>query len=52
MLLALEFTTRSSLAFVVAGFFDVSFARYAVVMIPVGMVSVAVRLGGLLLFFH
>ncbi len=37
---------------VTADFFDIGFARYAVVMIPVGIVSVAASLGVLLLFFR
>ncbi|WP_247826280.1 arsenic transporter [Arthrobacter antioxidans] len=37
---------------VTADFFDISFARYAVVMVPVGLVSVAASLGVLLLFFR
>lgn len=37
---------------VTADFFDISFARYAVVMVPVGIVSVAASLGVLLLFFR
>ncbi|WP_434994086.1 arsenic transporter [Arthrobacter sp. Ld5] len=37
---------------VTADFFDIGFARYAVVMVPVGMVSVAASLGVLLLFFR
>ncbi|MHA7208541.1 arsenic transporter [Arthrobacter sp. MDT1-65] len=37
---------------VTADFFDIGFARYAVVMVPVGVVSVAASLGVLLLFFR
>jgi arsenical pump membrane protein len=37
---------------VTADFFDIGFARYAVVMVPVGIVSVAASLGVLLLFFR
>jgi arsenical pump membrane protein len=37
---------------VTADFFDISFARYAAVMVPVGIVSVAASLGVLLLFFR
>ncbi|VXC51527.1 arsenic transporter [Nocardioides sp. AX2bis] len=37
---------------VVADYFDIGFARYAVVMVPVGLVSVAASLGVLLLFFR
>ncbi|WP_104165280.1 arsenic transporter [Arthrobacter sp. SX1312] len=37
---------------VTADFFDISFARYALVMVPVGLVSVAASLGVLLLFFR
>ncbi|WP_104116478.1 arsenic transporter [Arthrobacter sp. B1805] len=37
---------------VTADFFDISFARYAVVMVPVGIASVAASLGVLLLFFR
>ncbi|WP_104181387.1 arsenic transporter [Arthrobacter sp. B0490] len=37
---------------VTADFFDIGFARYAVVMVPVGLVSVAASLGVLLLFFR
>lgn len=37
---------------VTADFFDIGFARYAVVMVPVGIVSVAASLGILLLFFR
>lgn len=37
---------------VVADYFDIGFARYAVVMVPVGLVSVAASLAVLLLFFR
>jgi arsenical pump membrane protein len=37
---------------VTADFFDISFARYAAVMVPVGIVSVAASLGVLFLFFR
>ncbi|MEG9250140.1 arsenic transporter [Arthrobacter sp. Soc17.1.1.1] len=37
---------------ITADFFDISFARYAVVMVPVGIVSVAASLGVLFLFFR
>ncbi|MHA7278515.1 arsenic transporter [Arthrobacter sp. MDT2-2] len=37
---------------VTADFFDISFARYAAVMVPVGIVSAAASLGVLLLFFR
>ena len=37
---------------VTADFFDIGFARYAAVMVPVGIVSVAASLGVLLLFFR
>lgn len=37
---------------VTADFFDISFAQYAVVMVPVGLVSVAASLAVLLLFFR
>lgn len=37
---------------VVADYFDIGFARYAVVMVPVGLVSVATSLAVLLLFFR
>ncbi|MBG6225647.1 arsenical pump membrane protein [Arthrobacter sp. CAN_A2] len=37
---------------VTADFFDIGFARYAVVMVPVGLVSVAASLAVLLLFFR
>lgn len=37
---------------VTADFFDISFARYALVMVPVGIVSVAASLGVLFLFFR
>ncbi len=37
---------------VTADFFDIGFARYAVVMVPVGIVSVVASLGVLLLFFR
>ncbi len=37
---------------VTADFFDIGFARYAVVMVPVGIVSVAASLGVLFLFFR
>ncbi len=75
MLLALKFSAKASLGFVIAcgfiadagslplvvsnlvnivtaDFFDIGFARYAVVMVPVGIVSVAASLGVLLLFFR
>ena len=35
-----------------ADFFDIGFARYALVMVPVGIVTVAASLGVLLLFFR
>jgi len=35
-----------------ADYFDIGFARYAAVMVPVNFVSVAATLGGLLLFFR
>jgi arsenical pump membrane protein len=35
-----------------ADYFDIGFARYAAVMAPVNLVSVAATLGGLLLFFR
>ncbi|MHA7191265.1 arsenic transporter [Arthrobacter sp. MDT2-16] len=37
---------------VTADFFDIGFARYAVVMVPVGIVSVAASLGVLFLYFR
>ncbi|MHA7238577.1 arsenic transporter [Arthrobacter sp. TMS1-12-1] len=37
---------------VTADFFDIGFARYAIVMVPVGLVSVAASLVVLLLFFR
>ncbi|KNC20009.1 arsenic transporter [Arthrobacter sp. RIT-PI-e] len=37
---------------VTVDFFDIGFARYAVVMVPVGIVSVAASLGMLFLFFR
>jgi arsenical pump membrane protein len=35
-----------------ADFFDISFARYAIVMVPVGIVTVAASLGVLFLYFR
>lgn len=74
MLVALRFSAKATLAFVMAAgfiadtaslplvvsnlvnivsadYFDISFARYAAVMIPVNFVSVAATLAALLLFF-
>ncbi|WP_165063301.1 arsenic transporter [Marisediminicola senii] len=74
MLLALKFSTKASLGFVIAtgfiadagslplvvsnlvnivsaDFFDISFARYAMVMVPVGIVTVLASLGVLFLYF-
>ncbi|WP_314440895.1 arsenic transporter [Massilia timonae] len=75
MLLALRFTPKATLAFVMAAgfiadtaslplvvsnlvnivsadYFDISFARYAAVMVPVNLVSVAATLAALVWFFH
>lgn len=74
MLVALRFSAKATLAFVMAAgfiadtaslplvvsnlvnivsadYFDISFARYAAVMIPVNFVSVAATLAALVLFF-
>lgn len=74
MLMALRFSAKATLAFVMAAgfiadtaslplvvsnlvnivsadYFDISFARYAAVMIPVNFVSVAATLAALVLFF-
>lgn len=74
MLVALRFSAKATLAFVMAAgfiadtaslplvvsnlvnivsadYFDISFARYAAVMVPVNFVSVAATLAALLLFF-
>lgn len=75
MLLALKFSPKASLAFVIAcgfiadagslplvvsnlvnivtaDFFDIGFARYAVVMVPIGIVTVAASLAVLFLYFR
>ena len=75
MLLALRFTPKATLAFVMAAgfiadtaslplvvsnlvnivsadYFDISFARYATVMVPVNLVSVAATLAALVWFFR
>lgn len=75
MLLALRFTPRATLAFVMAAgfiadtaslplvvsnlvnivsadYFGIGFARYAAVMVPVDLVSVAATLAALVWFFH
>jgi arsenical pump membrane protein len=75
MLLALRFTPKATLAFVMAAgfiadtaslplvvsnlvnivsadYFDISFARYAAVMVPVNLVSVAATLAALVWFFR
>jgi arsenical pump membrane protein len=75
MLLALKFSAKASLGFVIAtgfiadagslplvvsnlvnivsaDFFDISFARYAAVMIPVGIVTVLASLGVLFVYFR
>lgn len=75
MLVALRFTPKATLAFVMAAgfiadtaslplvvsnlvnivsadYFDISFARYAAVMVPVNLVSVAATLAALTWFFR
>lgn len=49
---SLPFIVSNLVNIVSADFFDISFARYAAVMVPVNVVSVAATLAVLMIYFH